>query len=120
MSNLGDYQKIVERAKKVGGPKNLLTLNSIGGMVVGSVLVLVGAKIAKIFKDKKNTTTKETDVIYKITAPGESNEGLKFNTGDEFYIWETDGDAILIEKIGDSNNPYFVDKKLLEKISNFS
>ena len=116
MSNLGDYQKIVERAKKVGGPKNLLTLNSLGGMVVGSVLVLVGAKIAKIFKDKKTTTTKETDVIYKITAPGESNEGLKFEVGNEFRVLETDENAILIEKIGDSNNPYFVDKKLLEKI----
>lgn len=120
MSNLGDYQTLTTKAKEVGGPKNLLTLIALGGMVVGGTLVFCGTKIEKFFKDKKSTTTNETDVIYKITTQGESNQGLKFDIGTEFRVLETDGEAILIEKIGDSNNPYFVDRKLLNKISDYS
>ena len=32
---------------------------------------------------------------------------------------ETDKDAILIEKIDDDNNPYFVSEELLTNISNY-
>ena len=48
-----------------------------------------------------------------------SNEGLEFKIGDQFRVLESDKDAILIEKIGDNNNPYFVSAELLKNISDF-
>ena len=51
------------------------------------------------------------------TAAKKSNEGLAFSVGDQYRILELDGDAALIEKIGDKNNPYFVSAKFLNSIS---
>ena len=118
MSNLGAYQWITTMSKKVGGPEKLLAL-----IAAGSIAIYKGSEIAvkKLIKAVKKTKARaeENGKAYKVTIYGESNEGLKFNIDDEFYVLETDGDVILIEKIGDSNNPYFVDKKLLQKISDY-
>lgn len=54
-----------------------------------------------------------------MNKQGVSNENLAFELGDRFKVLEFDGDAILIEKIGDSNNPYVVSSEFLEKISNY-
>lgn len=57
--------------------------------------------------------------VYSVTAEGISNEGLAFKIGDQFRVLETDKDAVLIEKIDDDNNPYFVSEELLTNISNY-
>ena len=118
MSNLGAYQWITTIAKKVGGPEKLMAL-----IAAGSIAIYKGSEIAvkKIIKAVKKSKAKaeEKGLAYKVTIPDKSNEGLQFNIDDEFFVLETDGDVILIEKIGDSNNPYFVEKKLLNKISNY-
>lgn len=121
MSNLGGYQILTTVAKKVGGPAKLIALIAAGSAAVGA-LGYKGSEIAikKIIGSIKKQTTDNSEIIYKVTVPGESNEGLKFEVGNEFRVLETDGEAILIEKIGDKNNPYFVDKKLLNQISNFN
>jgi hypothetical protein len=54
-----------------------------------------------------------------VKKHGESNEGLVFNEGDKFIVLSQDKDAVLIEKIGDTNNPYFVSLELLLDISDF-
>lgn len=118
MSNLGAYQWITTMSKKVGGPEKLIAL-----IAVGSIAIYKGSEIAvkKLIKavKKSKAKAKEKGPAYKVTIPGESNEGLKFKIGDKFYVLETDGDVILIEKIGDLNNPYFVDINLLNKITNY-
>lgn len=118
MSNLGAYQWITTMSKKVGGPEKLIAL-----IATGSIAIYKGSEIAikKLIKAVKQSKAKaeKKGSIYTVTIPGESNEGLKFNIDDQFYVLETDGDIILIEKIGDSNNPYFVDKKLLKRISDY-
>lgn len=123
MSNLGAYQKFTTLAKKFGGVEKFIGLIVAGSTTIGAAggigAFIGGLKIVKKLKAKKEVSTKKNDIIYKITTPGESNEGLKFEVGNEFRVLETDGDAILIEKLGDKNNPYFVDKKLLNKISNY-
>lgn len=58
-------------------------------------------------------------IIYSVTAEGVSNEGLEFKIGDQFRVLEKDKDAVLIEKIGDDNNPYFVSEELFKNISNY-
>ncbi len=36
-----------------------------------------------------------------------------------FKVLERDGNAVLIEKLGDDNNPYFVAAELLNEISDY-
>ena len=61
-----------------------------------------------------------TQIIYTVKQDGESNDGLIFKLGDSFRALESDADAILIELIGNENNPHFVSKDLMEQISDFS
>lgn len=119
MGNLGAYQWLTTMAKKVGGPEKLIVLIAAGSIVLYKGSEVAVKKLTSAIKKSKGKV-EEKGTSYKVNIQGESNEGLKFNTGDEFYVLETDGDAILIEKIGDSNNPYFVDRKLLNAISNYS
>ena len=119
MSNLGWYQKITTAAKRVGGPKNLILLIGVGGY---GILRLGEAGTKKFvraiiqYKENKKFSSK----LYVVLAEGESNEGLLFKIGDTFRVLEADGDAILIEKIGEKSNPYFVDKELLLTISDYA
>lgn len=122
MSNLGAYQWLTTAAKKVGGPKNLVGIIAGTGAVAG-VAVYKGGEIVvkKINKKMNKEELQETSdtIIYSVTAEGVSNDGLEFKIGDQFRVLETDKDAVLIEKIGDDNNPYFVSEELLKNISNY-
>lgn len=118
MSNLGAYQAMTTLAKKVGGPVKLAILVAAGGYGVirgGEAGVKAIVKGIKKHNEKKTTDNK----IYVVKKEGISNEGLSFNEGDKFRVLEIVEDAILIEKIGDTNNPYFVDVNLLRSISDY-
>ena len=122
MSNLGDYQKMTIVAKKVGGPKNLAGIIAGAGVVVGVALCkgreIVAEKVSKKMNKGKLTGTTDS-IVYSVTVDGVSDDGLEFKIGDQFRVLETDKDAVLIEKIGDDNNPYFVSVEFLEMISNY-
>lgn len=125
MSNLGAYQWITTVSKKVGGPVNLLLLTSAAGAAAGITVYKCGEiavkKCVKAVKTHKaNRSANESErKLYCINESGESNEGLTFNAGDRFYVLGVDGDAVLIEKIGNDNNPYFVSAELLHSISDY-
>ena len=110
MGNLGWYQWITTTSKKVGGPLQLLGIVAAGGAIAGS-LATKGFDAAKqkitIMKEAKEQAA-EASIVYTVTKEGRSNEGLEFNIGDQFRVLERDGDAVLIEKLRDENNPYFV------------
>lgn len=120
MSNLGGYQRLTTIAKKVGGPTNLVLLIADSGAVVykgGEILVRKAIKnVNKLYAENSSEISSQ---IYIVNKQGVSNENLVFELGDRFKVLEFDGDAILIEKIGDSNNPYVVSSEFLEKISNY-
>lgn len=120
MSNLGGYQRLITIAKKVGGPTNLVLLIAGSGAVVykgGEILVRKAIKnVNKLYAENSSEISSQ---IYIVNKQGVSNENLVFELGDRFKVLEFDGDAILIEKIGDSNNPYVVSSEFLEKISNY-
>ena len=122
MSNLGDYQRMTILAKKVGGPKNLAVIIA-GEGAVASVALYKGGEIVKekVRKKKNKEKLKETSdsIVYSITVDGVSDDGLEFKIGDQFRVLETVKNAVLIEKIGDDNNPYFVSVEFLEMISNY-
>lgn len=120
MSNLGGYQRLTTIVKKVGGPTNLVLLIAGSGAVVykgGEILVRKAIKnVNKLYAEN---TSEISSQIYIVNKQGVSNENLVFELGDRFKVLEFDGDAILIEKIGDSNNPYVVSSEFLENISNY-
>ena len=122
MSNLGDYQRMTILAKKVGGHKNLAGIIAGAGVVVGVAVckgrMIVAEKINKK-KNKEKLTGTSDSIVYSVTVDGVSDDGLEFKIGDQFRVLETDKDVVLIEKIGDNNNPYFVSVEFLEKISNY-
>ena len=123
MSNLGMYQTITTLAKKVGGPKNLIILTMGAGYVVfrssEAVVKKAVKETVKKIKSKNGKTMPSEERIFAVISNGKSDCGLELNVGDKYRILETDGDAILIEKIGDPNNPYFVSADFLQSVSNF-
>lgn len=126
MSNLGGYQALMTFTKKVGGPGKLVALIAGGGALVGGIAVKGGefaikkSKKAIAKRKEKNASSSENGkIVYTVQQDGESNEGIKFIVGDKFKVLESDGDAILIELIGNANNPYFVDVELLRAISDY-
>lgn len=126
MSNLGGYQKLTTVAKKVGGPRNLkLLLFGVGGLFGVGVGVGVTEGKYAIKKKKalsgkeKKRQSEEMSKMYTVEKKGRSNEGLLFEEGDTFKVLEVDGDVVLIEKIGDDNNPYYVSRQFLDSISDY-
>lgn len=122
MSNLGAYQWMTTVAKKVGGPINLLLLAGTTGAVVYKGGEIVVKQCVKTIKARKTTklTIEAEENLYDVTSVGRSNEGLEFVVGDQFRVLESDGASVLVEKIGDTNNPYFVSSDVLCNISNYN
>ena len=121
MSNLGWYQVITTWSKKVGGPLNLLGIvagvGAIGGVAgTKGVEALVGSQKKKAAEKEKAAELLKT---YTVSKECVSNEGLQFHVGETFKVLERDGNAVLIEKLGDDNNPYFVAAELLNEISDY-
>lgn len=57
---------------------------------------------------------------YKAELEGTDAQGLEFAIGDSFKVLEINGENLLIEKLGDANNPYTVAKDFLMGISTLS
>jgi len=105
-------------AKKVGGPRNLflLTLGAGGALYkCGEVAVKKTYKKVKSLNDKS-----EKSKVYNVIADGKCGKDLVLSSGDTYKILESDGESILIEKIGDSNNPYFVSADFLRTVSDYT
>ena len=106
-------------AKKVGGPKPFLLLVGICGYGVFRISEAGIKKFIKAIIHYKNNKPLSSK-LYVVHSAGESNEGLCFVAGDMYRVLESDGDAVLIEKIGEDNNPYFVSRELLIAISDYT
>lgn len=123
MSNLGAYQWITSTSKKVGGPINLLLLTGATGAITGTIAYkLSEVGIKKFINSRQSKKSKQlisNGQVYSVTSLGTSNEGLNFPIGSQYKVLEVDGDSVLIEKIDDDNNPYFVSKEFLCTISDF-
>lgn len=118
MSNLKWYQHITTWSKKVGGPQNFIAILMGSGYIIGKggeFIVKKAVKTVKKLSKKENHDVR----IYTVTSNGKSNDELEFIIGDRYKVLKSDGDCILIEKIGDSNSPYFVSAGFLSSISDF-
>ncbi len=91
-----------------------------GGYLLGKGSEVVIKKIVKATKkNSKNSREYHSKKIFEVTANGKYNDEIEMVIGDRYRVLESDGDSILIEKINDSNNPYFVSADFLHKISKF-
>ena len=118
MSNLGTYQWMTIVTKKVGGSVNLLLLTGTAGAALYKSGEVVVKRCVRTIKARKATTLAiEEEKLYEVAMDGRSNKGLEFVVGDTFRVLEANGNSVLIEKIGDTNNPYFVSAEILSKIS---
>lgn len=121
MSNLGWYQTMTTASKKVGGPLNLAGIILAIGTGLGCCLTTgvnaIRKKVVKQLDEKKKQEIAAT--VYTVITEARSNEGVVFNVNDKFKVLEIDGKAALIEKLEDSNNPYFVSTEFLTSISDF-
>lgn len=119
MSNLGWYQKITTASKKVGGPLRLLSIVFIGGYIVIRIGEAGVKKCIKLNRKHRQTqaSAKTTYVVHTSNA---SLKELPLNKNDRFHVLAADHDAVLIEKIGDPSNPYYVSAQLLHSISDYA
>lgn len=116
MNNLGLYRLIVIWSKKLGGPQNLLALAGAVGYTTGKGIEALVKKLYKVYQENE---TKKNLNTYTIKQSLQITNELYFELGDKFNILEVDKNSVLIEKLGDTNNPYFVDKRILTTISDF-
>ncbi len=121
MSNLGWYQIITSISKKVGGPKKFCAMLVGGGVIIGGTAVYAGEAIKRYVAQEleKKKQEEAAAIIYTVNHEGTSKEGLIFMVGETYRVLETDGDAGLIEKIGDENSPYFVSLRFLSSVSDY-
>ena len=139
MSNLGNYQRIIELSKKVGGPERFVAAVLAVGAIIGVSTDRAGTQAVKVGKAaintrrtkkaqraakpvirERNTSGATKGRLFAVTADGvDSSAGLSVRSGESFRVLESDGDAILIEVIGNANNPYMVSGHFLAKVSAF-
>lgn len=122
MSNLGGYQTMTTFMKSLGGPtKGTLVLLGAGYGVI-RLAEAGGKKLWNVTKgslENRRARSPVSDQSYRVHSEGTSNKGLKFQVGAEFVVLEHDEDAILIELIGDGDNPHVVSGEFLSTISKF-
>ena len=65
---------------------------------------------------KKSNQAKQPN---EVTSVGTDGSDLAFRDGDSYRVLYSDTDMVLIEKVGDANNPYMVSPDFLRTVSNY-
>jgi hypothetical protein len=120
MSNLGMYQTMTTLAKKVGGPLNLAAIIFVSGYTVIRTGEAGVKCLAKNIKGHFNGANKiETFPLFEVTEDIDCGNGLTLKQNSKYIVIEQADDAVIIEILGDKNNPYCVSADILEKVSAF-
>lgn len=122
MSNLGWYQWFTTNAKKVGGPLKLMGLIAVGGYAVIRTGEAGVRKAIKLVKKHSEGTVKDIlkkKSVCKVIADANIEKGVDVKIGDKIMVCAIDGEAVMIEILGDKNNPYFIDINLLRSITDY-
>lgn len=128
IGNLGDYQIMTTLAKKVGGPIKLGVIIALISGAGGGILVYGSrGKIEHIGHSIKNKLgihngSKEQQkqkYLYRCHSDYKISNELTLKQNDRFSVLYADDEMVLINVAGDDNNPYMIDRRALEKISNY-
>jgi len=121
-NNLGMYLWMTKTSKRVGGPVNFLALVATFGALSYELARIAYGKgknyIHDFCKENKHWGTESSEIKqYKIKKDYIFDNQLSFKKGDSIIILDEDGDALMIEKIGDNNNPYFISREVFATIA---
>lgn len=124
MSNLGGYQTITTVIKALGGPTKALSIVLGGTLAVGGIGgSMVPGAYKRVKAAVKNRTARNTATGQMFTVhterDGDDRREPKLRVGDQYRVLERDGDAVLIEVLGNADNPFFVSGMMLSAISDF-
>lgn len=133
LSNLGGYQAITTLIKSVGGPESAKKLAVAAGValfVAGGATYAGIQKVTPVVKEqavellakwrrRDESTDELAGSVFTVTSAAESDQGVSFGIGDAFRVLDRDTDAVLIELIGNENNPWVIPADLLAQISDF-
>ena len=117
MSNLGAYQTATTWAKKVGGMENLALILLGAGYAIGKIIEIPARAIVRHIRTKKESNQPRELIV--VTSTGTDSSGLVLSKGDSYQVLYSDEDMVLVEKIGDTNNPYMVSPEFLRSVSNY-
>lgn len=109
-------------AKKVGGPGGLLIMTLGAGYIICRTGEAVGKKgigVLKTALKRHGAPCELKDEIFTVHTDGTDDQGLEFRAGTKYRVLECDADAILIELIGNEDNPHFVTDTFLSTVSDF-
>lgn len=119
MNNLGWYQWFTTNAKKVGGPLRLMGLIAVGGYAIIRTVEAGAKKSIKVVKARHKRALNDELPICNVTADGSIEKDVRVKRGDQIKICAIDGNAVMIEVIGNENNPYFIDMKRLKSLTDY-
>ncbi|BDA65738.1 hypothetical protein [Actinomyces capricornis] len=122
MGNLGNYQTMVTFAKQVGGPLALAAVTAVSGWAVGRGAEAGGKAVWRRVRphdQRRGVEPQEYPKRLTITSDADCGAGLTLHAGDEIRVLERDSDALLVEIIGNNNNPHVVSAEALRSVSNF-
>lgn len=118
MGNLGTYQEMTKLAKMVGGPRSLAAVTAVAGYIILRPSEAAVRRIVRTIK-KRNVPCATKGQVFLADASGKDSSGLTIQEGGEYRVLECDGEAVLIEVLGDSDSPYFVSSTFLASISDY-
>ncbi|MEU4166180.1 hypothetical protein AB0F46_04740 [Streptomyces sp. NPDC026665] len=109
-------------AKKVGGPGALAVVTALGGWAIVRGAEAGGKNVVRAVKaaaKKRNAPCSTKGQVFDVTSDGKDGKGLALRAGDQYRVMERDGEAILIEVLGGTNNPHFTSAQFLASVSGF-
>ncbi|MGC5225189.1 hypothetical protein ACPW96_21680 [Micromonospora sp. DT81.3] len=125
MGNLGGYQDITKLIKAIGGPAAAVKYAAGAASIIfiaGGAAYAGGQKAIKAIKHRIQTRAVPciwVGQVFTVNSDAGAGAGLMLQNGDEVRILECDGDTLLVEVIGNADNPYAISGELLQSISDF-
>lgn len=118
VSNLGNYQRMVTLAKKVGGPLTLATIVFSSG-VATTKIAEQGYKSVKKYMNTRTNSKVKAKRIYTVHTDANYNDEIYFKKGRKLNVLIIDKDSAVVEVVGENDNPYVVTRDFLKKVSDF-
>jgi len=126
VGNLGAYQAVTTIMKQFGGPEKAAWKLVPPVLVAGYALLRpaeagikkLGVKIKEARADDHRARA-GAGRLFTVTADGTDSQGLHLTSGMQYRLLQHDDGAVLVEVIGDSNNPYMLSGEFLRTISDY-
>lgn len=118
VGNLGDYQRITQWSKSVGGPKQFLALVWAAGAMVGGAVSAAAKPIYKraagAYRRRVSGAAGTPPESFTVEGTVHLQKSSPLCEGETFRVIAQDGDTLVLEVEGRQDNPHVLS---LEKLS---